>query len=129
MLFYNFTVCKKGQTVTILANKIKGDKTLSLGFALKGIGVENTDPFNETKRQKVIKVIANVYFVLFLVWSLFLNGFTTQYSNYLDFDLSNINRYFDIQFFLNYKLKYAVFFGLLFFVYYSILVIYNHKKL
>jgi len=73
-------------------------------------------------------VIANVYFDLFLVWSLLWNGFVAQYIFYLDNDLSNINRYFDIQFFLNYKFKYAIFFGLLFLVYYSILVIYNHKK-
>jgi hypothetical protein len=114
--------------ISFLANKIKGDKTLSLGFALKGIGVENTDPFNETKGQKVIKVIANVYFVLFLVWSLFWNGFFGQYLVYLDKDLSNINRYFDVQFFLNHEKKYPIFFGLLFLIYYSILVIYNHKK-
>ena len=113
--------------ISFLANKIKGDKTLSLDYALKGIGVENTDPFNETKGQKIIKVIANVYFVLFLLLSLFFNGYG-PYANYLNNDLSNINRYFDIQFFLNYKFKYAVFFGLLFLLYYSILVIYNHKK-
>ena len=39
---------------------------------------------------------------------LLFNGLLAHYLTYLDKDLSYINRYFDIQFILNYKEKYFV---------------------
>ncbi|MDM8556570.1 NACHT domain-containing protein [Desulfococcaceae bacterium HSG7] len=124
-----YPVLKNSYKIVFLCDRIKGDSSLSLEYALKGIGSDTSDPFKETKGQKWLKGIANVYFVLFLGWSIFWNGFLVQWDEYLSNDISNISRYFDVNYCVNDEYKYAVFFGMLFCVYYIFLILYTHLKM